>query len=443
MERPPSPVGLVRYTRTGRVSKASKGQRVHSCEECGKTYTRAEHLRRHQQNHKPGAFPCDIPGCGRSFHRDDLLTRHKTRHSDSTGPPTRPQSVASGASGDAPAGVPAHGPPAIYPSVAAERHDPESTEYCTHGFDHLESHRLPASSNGPEFASLDSSFAQSSTYHSPSAYESPPNGFVPTFSLPYYAHCSAHVDYSLERRDSCMAYSTNAHRPYAGPRSPLSASSSTSLVPPPWNDASSAANMVNLSSFSSWNSCYDSPKHNCLPEDDDVQTVTDGSASMMTASERDDMEANDLMIPTTAPREPWEETTFNDLAFTNEQRYLAAYWTWIHPQHTIVHKPTFDLDRTTPLLRASMHALGACVLQNGTDMENACIIHERCVNVLKRRSVAGTHTFRICDMQAIVLTEVYAIFKARDLSEHFTSPFIEPAIPSRDILMGCLSEATA
>ncbi|KAI7086302.1 hypothetical protein KC356_g5118 [Hortaea werneckii] len=130
MKRPPSRVGLVRYTRTGRVSKASKGQRVHSCEKCGKTYTRAEHLRRHQQNHKPGAFPCDIPGCGRSFHRDDLLTRHKTRHSDSTGPPTRPQSVASGASGDAPAGVPAHGPPAIYPSVAAERHDPESTEYC-------------------------------------------------------------------------------------------------------------------------------------------------------------------------------------------------------------------------------------------------------------------------------------------------------------------------
>ncbi|KAI7051799.1 hypothetical protein KC362_g92 [Hortaea werneckii] len=80
MERSPSPAGSVRYTRTGRVSKAAKGQRVHTCDECGKTYTRAEHLRRHQQNHKPGAFPCDIPGCGRSFHRDDLLTRHKTRH---------------------------------------------------------------------------------------------------------------------------------------------------------------------------------------------------------------------------------------------------------------------------------------------------------------------------------------------------------------------------
>ena len=37
--------GSIRYTRTGRVSKATKGQRVHQCEECGKLYTRAEHLR--------------------------------------------------------------------------------------------------------------------------------------------------------------------------------------------------------------------------------------------------------------------------------------------------------------------------------------------------------------------------------------------------------------
>jgi hypothetical protein len=56
----------VNRTKTGRVSKAAKGQPVHHCH-CGKTYTRAEHLRRHQQNHKPGAFPCDVPGvCVRS-----------------------------------------------------------------------------------------------------------------------------------------------------------------------------------------------------------------------------------------------------------------------------------------------------------------------------------------------------------------------------------------
>ncbi|RMZ09649.1 hypothetical protein D0862_03533 [Hortaea werneckii] len=449
MERSPSPAGSVRYTRTGRVSKAAKGQRVHACDECGKTYTRAEHLRRHQQNHKPGAFPCNIPGCGRSFHRDDLLTRHKARHSDSTGPPTRPQSVVSGASSDAPAGVPAHGPPAIYPSTAAEQLENDAPEYYTHGFGVPENQRTPASSdsrklyyhpfnelhpinvpiaidgNNPDLASLDSTFAQISTYHSPSAYESPPNGFLPMVSLPYYAHVSAHVDYSIDRRDSCMAYCTNAHRPPAGSRSPVSASSSTSQMPPPWNDADLATNTLKFSSFSSWDSCYDSPGHNSLPADDYAQVMTDGSARIMNASERDNMEFDDLMIPSTAPQEPWECTAFDDLAYTNEQRYLAAYWTWIHPQYPIVHKPTFDLDRTTPLLRASMLALGACMIQNGTDMENASTIHERCVKTLKRRSVEGTDTFRICDMQAIVLTEVYAIFKSRNTLVQFSSHFLE------------------
>ncbi|RMY99521.1 hypothetical protein D0864_04026 [Hortaea werneckii] len=348
MERSPSPAGSVRYTRTGRVSKAAKGQRVHTCDECGKTYTRAEHL-------------SDI------------------------------------------------------------------RKLCQHPFNELNLINVPISidGNGPEFASLDSSFAQISTYHSPSAYESPPNGFISTVSLPYYAHCSDHVDCSLDRRDSCMAYGTNKHRPSARPLSPVSTSSSASLVPPPWNDADSTANMANLSSFSSWDSCYNSPGPNSLQIEDHGQVIADGSVRMITASERDDRESSDLIIPTTAPREPSEETTFNDLAFTNEQRYLAAYWTWVYPQYPIVHKPTFDLDRTTPLLRASMLALGACMLQSRTDIENASTIHERCVKVLKRRSVEGTHTFRICDMQAIVLTEVYTIFKARNLSAHFSPPFLE------------------
>ncbi|KAF2399510.1 hypothetical protein EJ06DRAFT_522406 [Trichodelitschia bisporula] len=41
----------ITYTRTGRISKARKGIRgAHVCS-CGKDYSRAEHLRRHQQNH--------------------------------------------------------------------------------------------------------------------------------------------------------------------------------------------------------------------------------------------------------------------------------------------------------------------------------------------------------------------------------------------------------
>ncbi|KAF2154998.1 hypothetical protein K461DRAFT_105725 [Myriangium duriaei CBS 260.36] len=38
-------------TKTGRIKKSRKGLRVHTCEICGKVYTRNEHLRRHQMLH--------------------------------------------------------------------------------------------------------------------------------------------------------------------------------------------------------------------------------------------------------------------------------------------------------------------------------------------------------------------------------------------------------
>lgn len=41
-----------KLTKTGRVSKALRGEPVHACNVCDKVYTRAEHLRRHRANHR-------------------------------------------------------------------------------------------------------------------------------------------------------------------------------------------------------------------------------------------------------------------------------------------------------------------------------------------------------------------------------------------------------
>ncbi|KAJ3498946.1 hypothetical protein NLG97_g709 [Lecanicillium saksenae] len=67
---------------TGRVSRAKKGVPVHTCEMCRppKTFTRAEHLRRHQLSHQPPDLACSVPGCSKVFHRKDLLERHQQRH---------------------------------------------------------------------------------------------------------------------------------------------------------------------------------------------------------------------------------------------------------------------------------------------------------------------------------------------------------------------------
>ncbi|KAL5455555.1 hypothetical protein PMIN06_004385 [Paraphaeosphaeria minitans] len=72
--------GPVVYTKTGRISKAKKGLKVHVCEECGRSFTRAEHLRRHQKNHGPNQVRCEL--CGKVFFRTDLLQRHLERHKD-------------------------------------------------------------------------------------------------------------------------------------------------------------------------------------------------------------------------------------------------------------------------------------------------------------------------------------------------------------------------
>ncbi|KAM3072236.1 hypothetical protein ACMFMG_009052 [Clarireedia jacksonii] len=73
----------VKYTPvTGRISRAKKGIPVHTCEDCkpAKTFTRAEHLRRHKLSHGKPAYPCTFEDCERTFHRSDLLARHLSRH---------------------------------------------------------------------------------------------------------------------------------------------------------------------------------------------------------------------------------------------------------------------------------------------------------------------------------------------------------------------------
>ncbi|OIW32225.1 zinc finger domain-containing protein [Coniochaeta ligniaria NRRL 30616] len=48
---------------------------------CGKSYSRAEHLYRHQLNHNPKqVYRCDWGDCTRTFVRLDLCNRHKDRH---------------------------------------------------------------------------------------------------------------------------------------------------------------------------------------------------------------------------------------------------------------------------------------------------------------------------------------------------------------------------
>ncbi|KAM0234696.1 hypothetical protein ACHAP5_009935 [Fusarium lateritium] len=65
---------------TKKISKAKKGVPVHTCNQCSKTFSRAEHLRRHQLGHSPPELRCPVPNCTKHFHRKDLLDRHLQKH---------------------------------------------------------------------------------------------------------------------------------------------------------------------------------------------------------------------------------------------------------------------------------------------------------------------------------------------------------------------------
>ncbi|KAL2075206.1 hypothetical protein VTL71DRAFT_148 [Oculimacula yallundae] len=68
---------------SSRRREQRRASKVYACaaESCGKVYSRAEHLARHQLNHNPTkVYNCDVPNCDCSFVRSDLYNRHRNRH---------------------------------------------------------------------------------------------------------------------------------------------------------------------------------------------------------------------------------------------------------------------------------------------------------------------------------------------------------------------------
>ena len=75
-----SPKALKRK-RASRKGQPKKYQCPH--EGCDKSYSRAEHLARHDLNHNPKEiYRCGVEGCNHTFVRPDLFARHKAKHED-------------------------------------------------------------------------------------------------------------------------------------------------------------------------------------------------------------------------------------------------------------------------------------------------------------------------------------------------------------------------
>ncbi|TLD11478.1 hypothetical protein E2P81_ATG10354 [Venturia nashicola] len=414
MMRSTSPPTSTHRTKTGRVSKAAKGMPVHHCE-CGKTYTRAEHLRRHQQNHKPGAFPCNIPDCNRAFAREDLLIRHQAKHNDPLGPPSNwASSTAQFAPqlSDTLASSVASISPALQETLPFSRLQAGSSLS-------YDSSTGKVSASITELQSPDLIVSNEETYpgmHQMFDRDVDPlpshdfgNGFQYTQPV---APVLDQIPLPLNNTNAWMAGAQDfdpSHSPaFVDPLAPV----------PPRKGPSPAHIQLHTPASEDW--MCDTGFHSDLTRNTSFGDITE-TGHIMPPECRDILEQDELVTPTSVPKDFGARRYHHRT--DNEQRYLDAYWRWVHPVWPIVHKPTFDMAYTSPLLRAAMLTLGACSIGNQIDSANGCIMHKRCLKVIKKRTINSWHSYRLCDMQAILLVELFSVYKSRRPSLQLSKPF--------------------
>lgn len=267
-------------------------------------------------------------------------------------------------------------------------------------------------------------------------------GYISDSSLPYSSTGAASpIDQYLggapyyqsfpdRTRQSSSASYQAYHLPVHTSASPVSAESS-SIYPPYYANGTHEAVFQYLATIPSFDHQYPHGVGGYNPDLIDMDLLPEC---------RDLAEQSELAVHMIPPESSSWSLNLDEPLVSNEQRYLEAFWTNIHPLFPVVHRPSFHPLDTSPLLKASMIALGAQSIGAADDKTNGRLVHERSIKVLKKvggflhlswctsltklqRTLKGSHSSRVCDLQAILLFEVYSIFKSRRPPIEFSSYF--------------------
>ncbi|KAI9711366.1 MAG: hypothetical protein M1812_007215 [Candelaria pacifica] len=399
---------------THRISKAKKGKRVHLCDfedegrVCGKVFSRAEHLRRHQLNHSPEAlFRCEFSGCSRSFQRPDLLARHMQRHSSSQPPQTEAENVPSTTyQSSAPQGQAAM-MAAVTEASSNVSIGPSSTVQ-------------PALPNTSLPIPGDSNVLLSPLYIPPGPYP-----FVPEL----YSGPSAGSPH-LSSADSCHSSGSDytkvqiATQPYSMPQDRHRSSSIASVSVEPWYPGKSPRS--SSSALSAWNELEPTPPLN-IYEGSFIQPVGTSNLDYIYHAHRAQMFPEpSVRVPLSdldgiefyelrrqlagAPGTSLDENGLVKVDHEKFHEYLDCYWQQFHPLFPIVHKSTFS--GAPPLLSASMIAIGAQFSARPNAKLYANSLHQACSQLFaKHESV--TNNSPITDLQTIILMEIFSKHRSR------------------------------
>ncbi|UPX20079.1 uncharacterized protein EKO05_0010324 [Ascochyta rabiei] len=410
-----SVMSTVNYTKTGRVSKAKKGVKVHDCE-CGRSYTRAEHLRRHQRNHaQEGAMFCKHPDCGKTFYRTDLLQRHEERHSEVGNASRQPSLCSSEHSvSTSPRSMPAALPtgplqPTLtyHPQQVLSSH-PEVTAFSSD----LEHQNLAFSTrhsiSGPILA--DEGMNTRGHWHdslAPSPY-SCSSGY--TSPVPEYNH-------------------TYATPPYGSGMLRTRASSNASFIGPWGHDSQSPISDVSNFQYS-W-----PPEKNLIASSLSYVPVSYPPvgmplpASLGPLGHYEHFCANNVaQIDHDESIELFPEGQYGmspTAHIYQFEQYLNNYWRLFDPAFPIIHRPTFASLEAPPMLYAAMIAIGAQHSNNVCDRQVAAKLHKTCVKLLDNRDRSNSTRYdRLCDYQTIFLVEVFAQYCAQRCAKTLSPRFM-------------------
>ncbi|TVY56525.1 Zinc finger protein klf1 [Lachnellula cervina] len=521
----------VKYTPvTGRISRAKKGVPVHTCEICAKTFTRAEHLRRHQLSHQKPAYACTFKDCERAFHRPDLLARHMHRHSETQGEgpyrdgdrsrasssasesqtpslkveaptpgslllnqisPTDSSTPRTSASGDTMTStsfetvVPNFPPVNTYSpgSSAPPSNKRSASQAQLHESDSYMATSPPSTRRSVGFEQMNpGSFSRAITdlpnqnnfsRSTPSAFEelgfesgdgqsfnyTPPAPQLPLLRIPEESYIPS-LSYTQDNSPWCSSASDSSFSNHSdGPRngrqwrgqSPSVADWPVSAGPTQWSPHGIPTAPQDIRSpefdpsiLDQYETSYTSPRmtppsRNQLlgvPSSYGGYTYMEsvGTPALSTynkpiaqlSSASPSRVSNAGLASINAPRAKTQlgRINANSTIITNYQAqphldtYLISYWQHFHSLFPIVHRPTFISNEDNHLLTSAMAAIGS-QYQNTPEARTAGSE----LNELCRKSFDLCPTWNLKTMQAILLTEIFTLFRGRKPIVRLSKPF--------------------
>ncbi|TID26755.1 hypothetical protein E6O75_ATG01248 [Venturia nashicola] len=408
-------------------------------------YSRAEHLRRHQQNHET-YLSCHFASCGKTFHRQDLLDRHlATKHNQQPDYPPRRLSQASCSSSCTQSGsidsvivsvAPIQAPSTAeilpYISEISDTFNPSrynqvfynQPSYCPISYSSFSSSDVTYTNmeSHAEFVKPEHSIPPVSGWHQPS-----PSFDLAFDSIPPFQASDGHSPVAAyPALDPWATVPVPNHYPYQNDLDQLSLPyMHTDISSPCTNSTTHMATMLTSMDQEAFTksgaSSPTSVASSALPPAIIPQDSKSMPYPLVFPVQRDKYGSLNLEVPLE------DQQLGISLSLKTKQHYIESYWKYFHPVFPVLHRPSYQAQTPCPLLSAAVISIGAQYNDGHSAQGDSRILHEKCQELISEYRSFLRLTDRLDYMQAVFLVEMFSHFKAKratsQLSEMFNDTY--------------------